>query len=174
MARNVRTLGFLAVLICASALAGCKDKQKEEALAEAEQARVSLTKVKGDLARTRRELADLKEELAAVKENRDELHTQVEQLIEERGGAIAAAEKTQETVRDLTTQSTQQAQNVEALQNEIKQLRALVESQQAIVTEKQTLIDELQKTIEQLQAGAGEQATEGQGKAVEPNEPSPP
>ncbi len=174
MARNALTLGFLGALICAWAIGGCKDKQKEQALAEAQQAQVSLAKARGDLARTRRELADLKEELAAVKEDRDGLHAQIQQLIEERGGVIAAAAKTQEAVRSLTTQSTQQAQSVDALQNEVKQLRALVESQQAIVTEKQALIDELQKTIEQLQGAMGEHLTEGQGGAVEPNGPSRP
>ena len=115
-----------------------------------------MAKVKGDLARARRELADLKEELAAVKDTRDELHAQVERLIAERGGAIATTEKTQETVRNLTAQSSQQAQTVGSLQNETKELRALVENQQTVITEQQALIGKLQKTIEQLQGATGQ------------------
>jgi uncharacterized coiled-coil DUF342 family protein len=174
MAGKVWTLGFPA-LVCALVLGGCKDKGKQEALAEAQEARTSLAKVKGDLARARRELADLKEELAAVKDTRDELHAQVERLIAERGGAIATTEKTQETVRNLTAQSSQQAQTVGTLQNETKELRALVENQQTVITEQQALIGELQKTIEQLQGATGQPGgTEGQARTAEPNKVSGP
>lgn len=173
MARKMGTPAFLAALVCVLVLGGCKDKQKEQALAEAQQAQASLAKVRGELAKTKRELADLKVELTAVKEDRDALHAQNKQLMEERGGALAEAQKTQEKVKTLAAQSSQQALSVGALQNEIKQLRALVESQQAIVTEKQTLIDELQKTIEQLQGVIGERLT-GPGGTTEPNGPAPP
>lgn len=161
-------------MVCMLALGGCKDKQKEQALAEAQEAQSSLVKVRGELAKIKRELADLKVELDAVKEDRDALQAQNKQLIEEHGGVLAEAQKTQETVKSLAAQSSQQALSVGSLQNEIKQLRALVESQQAIVTEKQALIDELQKTIEQLQGALGERITAGPGGTTEPNGPAPP
>ena len=164
---------FVAALVSVLALGGCKDKQKEQALAEAQEAQASLVKVRAELAKTKRELADLKVELTAVKEDRDALQAQIKQLVEERGGVLAEAQKTQETVKSLAAQSNQQALSVGTLQNEIKQLRALVESQQAIVTEKQALIDELQKTIEQLHAAMGERIT-GPGGTAEPNGPAPP
>jgi septal ring factor EnvC (AmiA/AmiB activator) len=164
---------FVVVLACTLATGGCKDKQKEQALAEAQEAQASLVKVRADLAKTKRELADLKVELTAVKEDRDALQAQVKQLTEERGGALAEALKTQETVKSLAAQSSQQALSVGSLQNEIKQLRALVESQQAIVTEKQAIIDDLQKTIEQLHAAMGERIT-GPGGSPESNGPAPP
>ena len=162
------------VLVCMLALGGCKDKQKEQALAEAQEAQASLVKARGELAKTKRELADLKVELEAVKEDRDALQARNKQLIEEHGGVLAEAQKTQETVKSLAAQSSQQALSVGSLQNEIKQLRALVESQQAIVTEKQALIDEMQKIIEQLHAAMGERITAGPGGAAEPNAPAPP
>jgi len=161
------------VLVCVLALGGCKDKAKEEALAQAQEARMSETKLKGDLARAKRELADLKEELAAVKDTRDELHAQVERLTAERGGVLAEVQKTQERVKSLTAQSSQQVQSAGALQNEIKELRALVESQQAVITEQQALIGELQKTVEQLQSAAGQPAgAGGQPETAEPNKVS--
>lgn len=153
------------VLVCSLAMTGCKDKQQEQALADAE---ASLVKVRGELAKAKRELADAKVELNSVKEDRDALQTQNKQLTDERGGALAEALKTQEAVKTLAAQSSQQALSVTSLQNEIKQLRALVESQQAIVTEKQALIDELQKTIEQLHTAIGGRIT-APGGSPEPN-----
>ncbi|UCC96871.1 MAG: hypothetical protein JSW66_13615 [Phycisphaerales bacterium] len=170
MASRARMLGFMGAVVCALTFAGCKDKEREMALLEAEQARIELGKVKGDLARTQRELADLKQELVAAKDTRDELHLQVERLIKERSGVMAAAEQTQETVRTLTAQSTEQAQSVGTLQDEIKQLRTLVETQQTLITEQQATIDELQKTLDVLQGTAGEQDSMEEPSAVgEPN-----
>lgn len=153
MPGRMRMLGFLAAVVCTLAPEGCKDQEKEKALLEAEQARAELNKSKGDLARTRRELADLKQELEAAKETRDELHLTVEQLIKERTGA---AEQTQETVRALTAQSTEQAQSVESLQKEIKQLRTLIETQQALIAEQQATIEQLQKAPEMPAAAAAD------------------
>ena len=175
MARRTRMLGFLAAVVCTLACVGCKDKEKEKALVEAEEARTELNKVRGDLARTKREVTDLRKELDAAKETRDELHLKVEQLIRERTGVAAAAEQTQETVRALTAQSTEQAQSVESLQKEIKQLRALIETQQALITEQQATIAELQKTPG-VPAGttAGQESTEDQKGNGEPNKVNKP
>jgi len=122
MAGRMRMLGFLAAVICTLACGGCKDKARERALAEAEEAQTELNKVRGELARSKREVADLRKELTAAKETRDELHLKVEQFIKERTGAATAAE---------------QAQSVESLQKELKQLRALVAEQQATIAEMQ-------------------------------------
>jgi predicted RNase H-like nuclease (RuvC/YqgF family) len=175
MARRMQMLGFLGVVVCTLALGGCKNKEKERALVEAEEARTELNKVRGDLARTRREVADLRKELVAAKETRDELHLKVEQLLKERTGVAAAAEQTQETVRALTAQSTEQAQSVESLQKEIKQLRMLIETQQALITEQQATIAELQKTPG-VPAGTtvGQEGPAGQQGGGEPNKVNEP
>jgi len=137
MAGRMRMLGFLAAVICTLACGGCKDKARERALAEAEEAQTELNKVRGELARSKREVADLRKELTAAKETRDELHLKVEQFIKERTGAATAAEQAQEAVRTLTARSAEQAQSVESLQKELKQLRALVAEQQATIAEMQ-------------------------------------
>ncbi len=171
MAGKTRMLGFMAAVVCTLVPAGCKDKEREKALVEAEQTQAELNKVRGDLARTRREMADLRKELAAAKETRDELHLKVEQLLKERSGVTAAAEKTQETVRALTAQSTEQAQSVESLQKEIKQLKTLVETQQTLITEQQATISELRKTPEASPASTGNgEDPAGQQGGGEPNE----
>jgi chromosome segregation ATPase len=163
-------LGLLAAVVCTLAPGGCKDREKERALLEAEQARTESNKAKGDLARTRREMADLKQELEAAKETRDELHLKVEQFVKERTGVAAAAEQTQETVRTLTAQSNEQAQSVESLQKDIRDLRTLIETQQALIAEQQATIDELQKTLE-LSTGTpvGGENTEDRQSGGEPN-----
>jgi chromosome segregation ATPase len=175
MARTARVLGFLGAAVCALSFVGCKDKEKEMALLEAEQARIELGKVRGDLARTQRELADVKQELMVAKETRDELHLQVEKLIKERSGVIAAAEQTQERVRTLTAQSTEQAESVGTLQEEIQQLRSLVETQQALIADQQATIEELQRTLDVLQGTAGLQDNmEEPSVGGEPNEAQEP
>jgi len=164
MAGKMQMLGFLAAAVCTLACGGCKDKARERALVEAEEARTELNKVRGELARSKREVADLREELAAAKETRDELHLKVEQFVKERTGAAVAAEQTQETVRALTARSAEQTQSVELLQKEVKQLRALVAEQQATIAE-------LQKTP-QMPAGtaAGGEGAGAQQSDGEPNQ----
>ena len=169
MASRTRILGFLAAAVCMLPAAGCKDKQTEKLLVEAEQTKAELNKAKGDLTRTRREMADLKRELDAAKETRDELHLTVERLLKERSGVAAAAEQTQEAVRTLTAQSTEHAQIVESLQKDIKQLRALIETQQTLIAEQQATIEILRKNPD-LPAGTTKSggSTEGQPLS-EPN-----
>lgn len=151
MARALQTVGFLVVLACAVVVAGCKDREREEALLEAEEARMSLVKVQAALTRAKREVADLKEELLAVKETRRELQTQVDQIIKEHGTAVAEAGNAEERIRQLTAQSDGQAESVSALQKEIAALKVLTETQQATIEELQATIEQLQGTSEEEQ-----------------------
>lgn len=155
MSRTLRAVGCLIVLACVF-VPGCKDEEKERALAEAEEARLELAKVKTALIRAHREAADLKEELAAVKETRNELQAQIDQIIKEHGTIIAQAGNAQERLRQLAAQSDDQAKSLSTLQSENSELKAMVESQQAIIDEQKATIEELQKTIEQLQGTTGE------------------
>jgi chromosome segregation ATPase len=149
MTKVRRTVGFLVVLACVF-ITGCKDEERERALAEAEASRRELVGVKTALIRANRELTDLKEELAAVKETRNELQAQVDQIIKEHGSVLAEAGNAQERIRQLTAQSNDQADNVSTLKAELARFKTLTETQQAT-------IEELQKTIEQLQGTVGEE-----------------
>lgn len=142
------TLGLFALLLF---LAGCEDEEKDKALAEAEQARVSLTRVKAQLARAEREIADLNESLETVKQNRDELASQVAELSRDRGIAFASSQEAQEMARSLSARSSEQNASAAALQGQINDLASLVESQERTIAEQNETIDELLKTVELLQ-----------------------
>lgn len=151
MAKEMARLGFLIVSVLFLVCSGCKDEGKQKAIAEAEQAAISLTKLKTQLIRAEREIADLKEELDAVKASRDKLDLQMGNLMEERGNAIKAAQQAQEGVKSLTARSVEQTDNTSKLKIEIAQLRATTEAQSAVIEEQQATIEELEQTIELLQ-----------------------
>ncbi|MEJ2703626.1 MAG: hypothetical protein P8Z79_14405 [Sedimentisphaerales bacterium] len=169
MAGWQRAGGCLCLLTCVLVVVGCKDREKEEALAKAEEARMMLARLKTTLSRTNREMTDLKEELVAVKENRNELQAQVDQLVKERSGVMARAGDAQERIKLLTAQSDDQAKSVTVLRSEIAELKTLVESQQVTIDEQKATIEGLQKTIEQLQGADGTQPEVPE----EPEEPTP-
>lgn len=141
-------------------LGGCESRALEEAQQEARDAQVTIEKLKYNLNEANREISRLKAELGAVRQTRDEVQDRIVQLIEERDQASALAEQAQNMVAQLTTRASGQATAATALEEQIAELKALVEDQQ--------------KLIEQLQKGApAEPPTEVAGEplpAVEPNQ----
>ncbi len=157
-AGSSRLVRFLTVLACSLALMGCKDEQeKQKALAEAAEAKMSLAKVKADLTMAKSQIAYLKEELEAAKETRNELQEQAEPLVGERDIAMAAAEKAQERIKNLTAQLNEQAQKEGILRKDIQELEMVIENQEKTIAEQQVTIEELQNIIEQQQGTAEEQ-----------------
>ena len=51
MLRAQRTFGLMLMLACALMITSCKDEEREQALAEAEESRMALVKVKAALTR---------------------------------------------------------------------------------------------------------------------------
>ena len=86
-----------------------------------------------------------------MKETRNDLQTQLDQMIKERGSIVAQAGSAQEKIKELTAQSSDQAKSVSELQSEIARYKTLTETQQATIDEQKAMIEELKKTLEQLQ-----------------------
>ena len=111
-------------------LTGCKDTEKESAIAETAAAKTELTKVKG-------ERDTLKLELATVIEARDKLQVAVDQakkikeqlagLTEERDTAIAKVTETQSIVEKLKGQLAEQIQKVTGLEGQNKKLQEMID-----------------------------------------------
>ena len=129
---------FLSILLCSLfSLAGCKDTEKEEAVAEAAAAKTELTKIKANLANIMSEGENLKLKLAAVTEARDKLQAMVGQaknikeqlagLTEERDAAIAKATGAQSIVEKLKSQLAEQIQKVTGLQGQNKKLQEMID-----------------------------------------------
>jgi chromosome segregation ATPase len=156
-AGSSRLVRFLTVLACSLALMGCEDEEKKKALAEAVEAKMSLAKVKADLTMAKSQIAYLKEELEAAKETLNELQEQAEPLVDERDIAMAAAEKAQEKIKNLTAQLNEQAQKERILRKDIQELELVIENQEKTIAEQQVTIEELQNIIEQQQETAEEQ-----------------
>lgn len=160
MARSVPTHKFLVTLACLLILTGCKDDDKKKAIEEAEEAKITLARVKSSLTRANKQITDLEEALGVVTESRDELQKQVQNLLQERGDAIAQAEKAQEGISDRTSQLNQQTQSLTVLQNQIKKLSAVIEEQETIIAEQQIIIEQLQNTPQQQNEVVEEQPVE--------------
>jgi uncharacterized coiled-coil DUF342 family protein len=171
MAARVLTLRFLIAVFGALALTGCENKEKIKALEEAAEARMSLAKVQADLNRAKKQMAYLSEDLDTVTQSRDELQEQIEKLTGERDKTITAAQKEFEKVKDLTAKSNEQAESAGLLQNEINQLKAVIEEQRTAITEQQAMIEELQKIIELQQEIPEQQQEEKEEENIEPEQP---
>jgi len=101
----------LLVLFCLLVLTGCKDAEKEKALADAEAARTALAQVNAKFEEVTAELESVKTRLAAVTEARDKLQTAAEQvttlkdqlakLTQDRDSALAKAAALQEQNKRL-------------------------------------------------------------------------
>ena len=100
MKKGKLTIMFLAVLGCSLILAGCDggEKEKDEAIAEAAEARANLAKAQVALAKTEKEKDNLKSELAAAIEARAKLQEQVSELAKGRDEAVAKAKIAEEQV----------------------------------------------------------------------------
>jgi chromosome segregation ATPase len=142
---------LLALSACMIAVLGCRDKEREQALTEAEQAKKALATVEAQLERAKSEMAFLQEQLDAVTETRDEFEQQLRQLVGDRDSAVAASQIAQAASGRLTAQLSKQTDSTAVLEKEIERLTALVKDQQATITEQDAAIDELTKTIAQIQ-----------------------
>ena len=138
------TIIFLAILLFSLlSLTGCKDSEKEKAVAEAAAAKAKLAGVKADLTKITSERDNLKSELAAVIEARDKLQAATDQAIDvkeqltelakERDIAIAKVTDAQTMVDKLKGQLQEQIQKSLGLEGQNKKL--------------QEMIDELQKKL---------------------------
>jgi chromosome segregation ATPase len=148
---------LLLLLACAFLLVGCQDDEKNRALEEAEQSRISLRKTEAKLARAQQEIADLEQLLETVTERRETLEAQVEALLADQGKTVAAAQEAQQGIRNLTTRTTVQGENETALQRQIGELTAIIQSQEETIAEQEATIEELLKTV-----GLHQQSIDGQ------------
>ena len=146
--RNSCRFKLLPLLACAFLLVGCQDDEKNRALEDAEQSRISLKRAEAKLARAQREIADLEQLLQTVTERRDMLEAQVEALLADQGKTVAAAQEAQKGIRSLTARATVQSANEATLQSQISELTAIVQSQEETIAEHEATIEELLKTIE--------------------------
>ena len=100
MTKGKLAIMSLAVLCWSLTLTGCKDAEKEKAIAEAKEAKAELTKVKNALSTAEKQRDDLKSQLATITEARDKLQEQVNELGKARGKAAEAKIETlQQTIR---------------------------------------------------------------------------
>lgn len=131
------TIILLSILMCGLlGLAGCKDAEKESAIAEAAAAKTELAKVKADLAGVIGERDGLKLELATVIEARDKLQVAVDQaktiqeqlagLTKERDAATAKATEAQGIIKRLQSQLDEQIRKVVGLESENTQLQEMI------------------------------------------------
>jgi len=123
---------FLLLLV-----AGCEDRGLDEARKEAVSARAEAERLKFNLEKARQEISELKAELHAVRQSRDELQESVAQLVQERDEALTYAAEAQDSVVALTSRAQGQISATAALEQEIAQLRDLVEEQQALLEQLQ-------------------------------------
>lgn len=126
-----------ASLLLAFAAVGCEDRNAERARQEAVTARAEAERLKFNLQKARQEIDDLEAELTAVRESRDALEDRVAQLIQERDDALSYAAEAEDAVADLTSQARGRANTAASLEQEVTQLRALVEDQQELIEELQ-------------------------------------
>jgi len=154
MKKGKLTIMFLVVLGCSLILAGCDggEKEKDEAIAEAAEARANLAKAQVALAKTEKEKDNLKSELAAVTQAQEELQYQVTELTVERDAAIAKAKDAQAIVEGLREQLREKTEEIRELEEWNKELQATIQ--------------ELQGRSEQIDEQMGEELYE------EPNEES--
>ena len=166
-----RYIRFLSLLACVFALAGCEDEEKNKAIEDAEQSRISLQTIEAKLTRARKEISDLQELLDAVTEQRDALEARMKGLLEDQGKATATAQEAQEGIRDLSARSIVQTQNVAELQNQVNELTSIIRLQEQTISEHEALIAELLKTIELQQQPAEEQYIGQEEEHQDTNEP---
>jgi formylglycine-generating enzyme required for sulfatase activity len=150
MAGRVTHCLALLALSCSLVVAGCKDVEKEKALAEAKAAKTALAEVNIELEATQKErdilkadINDLSVKLGAATETAEQVKTlkdQVTQLTRDRDSALAKATEAQSTVEKLKTQLQEQTQKAAAIQEQNNRL--------------QKLIDELKKIVRSVPAAA--------------------
>jgi len=152
MARSVSECKFLLIFVCSLIFISCRGKNDQQTSGEADEATISLSKIKAELTKARREMTDLKEELHAVKNIRDELDKQVAKMAAERDNALKAAMEAEQKMKDLTAQISELPESLSSLENELKEQNKLIESQQITIAEQQTAMAEQQAIITEQEA----------------------
>ena len=128
---------LLIATVVSFGLTGCKDAEKEEAIAEAATAKTELTKIKATLAGIMSERNNLKSQLTTVMEARDKLQViagqaanikeQLAGLTSERDSALAKAMEAQSMVTKLKGQLAEQVQKVTELGGQNNNLQAMID-----------------------------------------------
>lgn len=166
MNRGVIVHRFLILLTCSLLFMGCDDEEKKKALEDAEEAKLTLSRVKASLKKANKQIAELNEVLGVVTDSRDELQKQIQKLLQEQSDVIAQVEKAQEGINDRTSELNQQTQSVTMLQNQIKKLNALIEEQETIIAEQQIIIEQMQNTPKQQDEVVEEQLEEEEPQEI--------
>jgi len=140
MAKVKLTIMFLGIMCCLLALPGCKDTEKENAVAEAAKAKAELANTQLTLVQTEQERDSLKSELAAVIKARDKLQDvaneamnikgQLSNLTKERDTAVTKAANIQDLLEALNSQLQAQITKANDLQTENSQLQATIKQRQ--------------------------------------------
>ena len=119
---------------------GCSNRALEQARQEAREAKTTVNKLNYSLKTADEKRATIEAELSSVKQNRDELQKRLDQLVRERDQASMFAQRAQEAITRLTTETIGQGSTTVALQKQVSELKTLVEEQQK-------LIEQLQKGV---------------------------
>jgi len=149
-------IGFcIGFMLCIVALVGCKDTDKQQAIARADAAEAELREAKTRLQATQSErdelkttvgdlsksLQDFKSQLSTITQLKDQASTiitereatisqlkdQVSTIITEREAAIAKVADAQATIEKMTSQLQEQVQKVLVLEEQNKKLQAMID-----------------------------------------------
>jgi septal ring factor EnvC (AmiA/AmiB activator) len=115
----------LFALFCLLALTGCKDAEKEKALADAKAANKALSEVKTQLESVTAELAtvtEARDQLQAAAKQVATLRDQLTQLTQDRDSALAKAADAQSMVEKLKSRLQEQNSKLQNLIDELKKL----------------------------------------------------
>jgi DNA repair exonuclease SbcCD ATPase subunit len=132
------TIILLSLLLCSLfGLVGCRDAEKENAIAEAAAVKTDLAKVKADLVSIMAERDGLKLDLSAVTEARDKFQAMVGEikgakeqlagLAKERDTAIAKMKDAQSIVEKLKGQLAEQIQKITGIEGQNKKLQGIID-----------------------------------------------
>ena len=149
---------FLGLLCFSIGLTGCKDAEKEKAVAEAAEAKSELTKVKGVLEETQIERDTLKAKVVEVSESLQMAQTKIDSLLEINNQAGDMKDK----VADLTRERDAEITKTAEAQTLVETLKSQLQEQILKVTGLEGQNQKLQDTIELLkkQLGSDAKATE--------------
>ena len=148
-AKKVFVLLLIAAVVSLG-LTGCKDTEREEAVAEA---KLELTRFKGILEKTEIERDELKAKVAEVSELLKASQTKIDGLLQSRDQAIGQKDKLAELTKDRDTAITKVAD----AQTLIEKLKGQLQEQILKVAGLEGQSQKLQDIIEQLkkQLGSG-------------------
>lgn len=152
-------------LFCLLALPGCRDAEKEKALADAEAAQTALAEVRTELEGVKATLDTTQKERDGLKANVNDLSASLENLKTELAAVTQVRDKLQVTAGQLTTlqdQLAQLAQDKDAAlvkaadaQSLVEKLKSELQGQIQKVTGLQEENNKLQQTIDELKKLVG-------------------